>query len=85
MDNTRTKASIVNTPNNSVGKIFTQKQLEFIGQLCIYACNWEVLCIMYKVYQRIVYETNRHFQMSMFSVFINKIRKEFNLYIFSYM
>ncbi|EFX81839.1 hypothetical protein DAPPUDRAFT_317235 [Daphnia pulex] len=57
----RTKAIIVNTPNNPLGKVFTQKELEFIGQLCI---KWNVLCIMDEVYEWLVYEPYRHFRMA---------------------
>ena len=60
----RTKAIIVNTPNNPLGKVFTQKELEFIGQLCI---KWDVLCIMDEVYEWLVYEPYRHFRMGDFS------------------
>lgn len=56
----RTKAIIVNTPNNPIGKVFTEKELEFIGQLCI---KWDVLCIMDEVYEWLVYEPYRHFRM----------------------
>lgn len=56
----RTKAIIVNTPNNPLGKVFTEKELEFIGQLCI---KWDVLCIMDEVYEWLVYEPYRHFRM----------------------
>ena len=58
-----TKAIIVNTPNNPLGKVFTQKELEFIGQLCI---KWDVLCIMDEVYEWLVYEPYRHFRMGDF-------------------
>ncbi|XP_046443032.1 kynurenine aminotransferase-like [Daphnia pulex] len=57
----RTKAIIVNTPNNPLGKVFTQKELEFIGQLCI---KFDALCIMDEVYEWLVYEPYRHFRMA---------------------
>lgn len=59
----RTKAIIVNTPNNPLGKVFTQKELEYIGDLCI---KWDVMCIMDEVYEWLVYEPYRHFRMGKF-------------------
>lgn len=58
--NKNTKAIIVNTPNNPLGKVFSQKELEFIGQL---AKTWDVLCIMDEVYEWLVYEPYKHFRM----------------------
>lgn len=59
--NKRTKAIIVNTPNNPLGKVFSRKELEFIGDLCR---KWDVLCIMDEVYEWLVYEPYQHFRMA---------------------
>ena len=63
----RTKAIIVNTPNNPLGKVFAQKELEFIGQLCI---KFDALCIMDEVYEWLVYEPYRHFRMGKIQNFL---------------
>ena len=78
----RTKAIIVNTPNNPLGKVFTQKELEFIGQLCI---KWDVLCIMDEVYEWLVYEPYRHFRMGDFSFCHKKNHKVLNLFFLVYL
>jgi len=59
--NENTKAIIVNTPNNPLGKVFTQKELEYIGSLCQ---KWDVLCIMDEVYEWMVYEPYHHIRMA---------------------
>lgn len=59
--NKNTKAIIVNTPNNPLGKVFSQKELEYIGELAI---KWDVLCIMDEVYEWLVYKPYKHFRMA---------------------
>jgi len=59
--NKNTKAIIVNTPNNPLGKVFTQKELEYIGNLCQ---KWDVLCIMDEVYEWMTYEPYQHVRMA---------------------
>jgi len=61
--NKNTKAIIVNTPNNPLGKVFTQKELEYIGNLCQ---KWDVLCIMDEVYEWMTYEPYQHVRMGNF-------------------
>ena len=43
-----------------MGKVFSRKELEFIGQLCR---KWDVLCIMDEVYEWLVYEPHQHIRM----------------------
>jgi len=61
--NSKTKAIIVNTPNNPLGKVFSRKELEFIAQLCK---QHDVLCIMDEVYEWLVYEPYEHVRMASF-------------------
>ena len=61
--NSKTKAIIVNTPNNPLGKVFSRKELEFIAQLCK---QHDVLCIMDEVYEWLVYEPYEHVRMGRF-------------------
>lgn len=56
----KTKAIIVNTPNNPLGKVFSRQELEDIAELCH---KWDVLCIMDEVYEWLVYEPYQHFRM----------------------
>ena len=49
----KTKAIILNTPNNPTGKIFTRAEMEFIRDLCV---RWNVLCITDEIYEHILYD-----------------------------
>jgi aspartate/methionine/tyrosine aminotransferase len=51
--NKKTKAIIINTPNNPTGKVFTRGELEFIANLCR---KWDALAITDEVYEHILYE-----------------------------
>ena len=72
--NKNTKAIIVNTPNNPLGKVFSQKELEYIGELAI---KWDVLCIMDEVYEWLVYKPYKHFRMGLFSHIIYLLPSRF--------
>lgn len=49
----RTKAIIVNTPNNPTGRVFTRAELETIAALCI---EHDVTCVTDEIYEHIRYE-----------------------------
>ena len=49
----RTKAIIVNTPNNPTGRVFTRAELETIAALCI---EHDVICVTDEIYEHIRYE-----------------------------
>jgi aminotransferase len=51
--NKRTKAIVINTPNNPTGKVFTRAELEGIARLCR---KWDALAVTDEVYEHIVYE-----------------------------
>jgi aspartate/methionine/tyrosine aminotransferase len=53
----RTKAVIVNTPNNPTGKVFTREELEYIGSLCI---EFDALLITDEIYEHILYGGAQH-------------------------
>jgi aspartate/methionine/tyrosine aminotransferase len=55
--NNKTKAIIVNTPNNPTGKIFTRAELETIARLCM---KWDVLAITDEIYEHIIYDGATH-------------------------
>jgi aminotransferase len=48
----RTKAIILNTPNNPTGKVFTREELETIAALCR---KWDVVAISDEIYEHIIY------------------------------
>lgn len=49
----RTKAIIVNTPNNPTGRVFTRDELTFIASLCI---EHDVVAVTDEIYEHIRYE-----------------------------
>nr|XP_035925039.1 kynurenine--oxoglutarate transaminase 1 isoform X1 [Halichoerus grypus]XP_035925048.1 kynurenine--oxoglutarate transaminase 1 isoform X1 [Halichoerus grypus]XP_035925058.1 kynurenine--oxoglutarate transaminase 1 isoform X1 [Halichoerus grypus] len=53
----RTKALILNTPNNPVGKVFSKAELELVASLCQ---QHDVICISDEVYQWLVYDGHQH-------------------------
>ena len=55
--NNKTKAIIINTPNNPTGKVFTRTELETIARLCM---KWDVLAITDEIYEHILYDDARH-------------------------
>jgi aspartate/methionine/tyrosine aminotransferase len=57
----RTKAIIVNTPNNPTGKVFSRKELELIRDLCV---EYNVLAITDEIYEHIVYDGSEHISLA---------------------
>jgi aminotransferase len=55
--NNRTKAIIINTPNNPTGKVFSREELEIIARLCR---KWNVLAITDEIYEHIIYDGAIH-------------------------
>jgi len=49
----RTRAIIINTPNNPTGKVFTRAEMEFIAGLCQ---KWDVVAITDEIYEHMVYD-----------------------------
>ncbi|MGH9487570.1 MAG: pyridoxal phosphate-dependent aminotransferase [Terriglobales bacterium] len=59
--NERTRAIIVNTPNNPTGKVFTRAELEFIRDLCV---QWDCLAITDEIYEHILYDGRKHIPLA---------------------
>jgi aminotransferase len=78
----RTKAIILNTPNNPTGKVFTREELEFIGGLCR---EFDSLAITDEIYEHIVYDGERHIPMVTLpgmrehAVLVNSMSKTFSV------
>ncbi len=53
----RTKAIILNTPNNPTGKVFTRDELETIAILCR---KWDAIAISDEIYEHIIYDGVEH-------------------------
>src|ERR1700722_4562974 len=57
----RTKAIILNTPNNPTGKVFERAELEQIRDLCV---RWNALAITDEIYEHMLYDGARHISMA---------------------
>ena len=53
----RTRAIVINSPNNPTGKVFTRDEVQLIAGLCQ---KWDVLAISDEIYERIVYRGQAH-------------------------
>uniref|UniRef100_A0A4W4FQX2 Kynurenine--oxoglutarate transaminase 3 n=1 Tax=Electrophorus electricus TaxID=8005 RepID=A0A4W4FQX2_ELEEL len=59
--NSKTKAIIINTPNNPIGKVFTRSELQVIADLCI---KHDVLCFSDEVYEWLIYRGHEHVKIA---------------------
>ncbi len=53
----KTKAIILNSPNNPTGKVFAYEELNFISELCQ---EYDALAISDEIYEHIVYDGTQH-------------------------
>ena len=80
--NKNTKAIIINTPNNPTGKVFSRKELEEIGRLCI---QWDAMAITDEIYEHILYDQETHISMASIegmaarTVTINSLSKTYSV------
>jgi aspartate/methionine/tyrosine aminotransferase len=80
--NDRTKAIIINTPNNPTGKVFTGEELEFVARLCQ---KWGAVAITDEIYEHILYDGTKHVSMAAFpgmedrTITVNSISKTYSL------
>ncbi|XP_029906100.1 kynurenine--oxoglutarate transaminase 3 isoform X2 [Myripristis murdjan] len=57
----KTKAIIINTPNNPIGKIFNRDELQMIADLCI---KYDTLCFSDEVYEWLIYKGHQHIKIA---------------------
>ena len=57
----RTKAVIINTPNNPTGKVFSRAELEMIAELCK---RHDTLAITDEIYEHIIYGGAQHISIA---------------------
>ena len=57
----RTKAVIVNTPNNPTGKVFTRDELRLIADLC---ADRDAVAVTDEIYEHIVYDGAAHVSLA---------------------
>lgn len=78
----RTKAIIINTPNNPTGKVFSREELRFIAGLCL---RWDALALTDEIYEHILYDDARHCAMATLegmrerTVTINSLSKTYSV------
>ena len=78
----RTRAVIINTPNNPTGKVFSRDELETIARLCQ---RWGVLAITDEIYEHIIYENAEHVPLASIdgmadrTVTINSLSKTYSV------
>ncbi|MFZ3218287.1 MAG: aminotransferase class I/II-fold pyridoxal phosphate-dependent enzyme [Candidatus Acidiferrales bacterium] len=57
----KTKAIILNTPNNPTGKVFERTEFEQIRELCL---RWNAYAITDEIYEHMLYDGARHISMA---------------------
>jgi aspartate/methionine/tyrosine aminotransferase len=78
----RTKAIILNSPNNPTGKVFSRAELELIAGLCQ---EFDALAITDEIYEHITYDGERHIPimtlegMQNRAVLVNSMSKTFSV------
>ncbi|MEO7192778.1 MAG: aminotransferase class I/II-fold pyridoxal phosphate-dependent enzyme [Vicinamibacterales bacterium] len=78
----RTRAIVINTPNNPTGKVFTREELRLIARLCV---EWDVIAVTDEIYEHIIYADGGHVPMATIdgmadrTVTINSISKTFSV------
>jgi aspartate/methionine/tyrosine aminotransferase len=78
----KTRAIIINSPNNPTGKVFSRAELMTIARLCQ---QWDVLAITDEIYEHIVYEGHAHVPMAAIdgmadrTITINGLSKTFSV------
>jgi len=78
----RTRAIIVNTPNNPTGKVFRREELTAIAKLCQ---QWGAIAVTDEIYEHILYDNAVHVPMASLdgmaerTVTINSVSKTFSV------
>ncbi|MCE5286019.1 MAG: aminotransferase class I/II-fold pyridoxal phosphate-dependent enzyme [Pelosinus sp.] len=78
----KTRAIIINTPNNPTGKVFNKAELQLIADLCI---KHDALAITDEIYEHIIYDAAKHIPlyslpgMAQRTITINSISKTFSV------
>ena len=57
----RTKAIVINTPNNPTGKVFSRGELALVAALCV---KWNALAFTDEIYEHILYDGAAHVRLA---------------------
>ncbi|MFX0099919.1 MAG: pyridoxal phosphate-dependent aminotransferase [Candidatus Hodarchaeota archaeon] len=80
--NNNTKAIIINTPNNPTGKVYSEKEMKFIANLCL---QHDCIAVTDEIYEHILYDGHEHISIASLpgmennSITINSISKTYSL------
>jgi len=80
--NNKTKAIVINTPNNPTGKVFSREELQLIADLCQ---KWGVVAVTDEIYEHILYDGSKHISIASLpgmreqTITINSISKTYSL------
>ncbi|MBI3934202.1 MAG: aminotransferase class I/II-fold pyridoxal phosphate-dependent enzyme [Acidobacteria bacterium] len=80
--NDRTRALVLNTPNNPTGKVFSREELETIAGLCR---KYDVVAITDEIYEHILYDGHEHISIATLpgmrqrTVTINSLSKTYSV------
>lgn len=80
--NKKTKAIIINTPNNPTGKVFSSKELHEIADLCL---KYDTYAITDEIYEHILYDNSKHISIGSIdgmenrTITINSISKTYSV------
>ncbi len=78
----KTKAIVINTPNNPTGKVFSREELQFVADLCL---KWGVIAVTDEIYEHILYDGAQHISIASLpgmrdqTITINSISKTYSL------
>lgn len=78
----RTRAVVINTPNNPTGKVFTREELFFIARLCE---RWDCLAFTDEIYEHMTYDGYEHISPATLpgmrdrTVIVNGLSKTFSV------
>jgi aspartate/methionine/tyrosine aminotransferase len=78
----KTKAIVINTPNNPTGKVFSREELQFIADLCQ---KWNVVAVTDEIYEHILFDGATHTSMASLpgmrhqTITINSVSKTYSL------
>jgi len=78
----KTRAIIINTPNNPTGKVFSRAELEEIAALCR---KWDAIAVTDEIYEHILFDGAAHIPMATLdgmaerTVTINSVSKTFSV------
>lgn len=80
--NDRTKAIVINTPNNPTGKVFSRKEMEHIAELCM---KYNCYAVTDEIYEHILYDGAEHISIASLpgmqdrTITINSVSKTYSV------